>query len=253
MTPSSQPRVAYRVTIYPTRLTNLLVLAVLVLLANHVMLQVSHYQAGQGHWLVRQLFDVDEEDTIPTWFATALLLFCAQLLYAIATAKSRQANRFFRHWLGLAIGFLLLSIDEVAGLHEILNTAIDVPWTIPAAFLLAIVALAYVRFLLHLPAGCRIRFVLAGALFVGGAVGVEHATDGYWMEYGSDNLGYNLLTALEEGCEMFGIVLFISALLGYISQNEAHSIALGPMVEEQQPVCETDEPSLKGPLAEVEK
>jgi hypothetical protein len=197
--------------------TRLLALLVLILVANHVMLQAFHYYSEKGHWLVRALFDVDREDSLPTWCATVLLLLAAFLLYLIASAKSRVADRFLRHWWLLACGFLLLSIDEVAGLHESLNTVSEISWTKPAAVLLAVVGLIYLPFLWHLPRRTSIGFVVAGAIFCGGAVGVEHATDWYLELYSDDSFGYNLLTGVEEGLEMLGVVMFIGELLRYMN------------------------------------
>jgi hypothetical protein len=146
-------------------------------------------------------------------------LCAAGLLLIISWQKSRERDRFAKHWTVLSLAFFALSVDEVAGLHEALNTLIDIPWTIPAAALLAVLAIVYARFVLHLPAATRTGFFIAAALFVGGAVGVEHATDWYLIDGSMDSLGYNLLTALEEGLEMFGVVALIHTLLAYMSRN----------------------------------
>jgi len=216
----------YAIRIDRARFSALLVLVVLVLLANHVILQVLHYQWHLGHWVLRDLFDVDEEENFPTWFSAAVLLLCASLLYAIAAKKTRELDRFSRHWLFLSMAFVVMSVDEVAGIHEALNTVTDAPWTIPGAMIVTLAALFYVRFLTHLPVRTRVAFVLAGAMFVGGAVGVEHATDWYLESHDFDSLGYNLLTAVEEGMEMFGIALFIDALLGYMEAGKAAQVEL---------------------------
>ena len=44
-------------------------------------------------------------------------------------------------------------------------------WVIPASVLVSIFVLSYLKFLAHLPAITRFRFVRAGAIFVGGAMG----------------------------------------------------------------------------------
>ncbi len=217
----------YTIQIPRARVTGFLVLVVLVLLINHVMLQVFHYQWDAGHWVLRDLFDVDEEENFPTCYSAFALLVAAGLLYAIACRKAREQDRFTRHWFVLGLGFLALSVDEVAGMHEALNTVTDFPWTIPAAFAVAVVAILYLKFLLHLPLPTRIGFLLAGMLFAGGAIGVEHASDWYLENHSMDTLGYNLLTALEEGLEMFGVVLFINSLLGYMdTKNPSVSLVI---------------------------
>ena len=62
------------------------------------------------------------------------------------------------YWIVLAIGFLVLSIDEVAGLHEIFNTAIDTNWVIFGGLIVL---------------GVGACFIFSGSIFIGGAIGVE--------------------------------------------------------------------------------
>ena len=101
-----------------------------------------------------------------------------------------------------------LSMDEIAGLHETVNSLIDFSWTIPGGILAALFDLAYLRFLLHLPSRTRWLFLLSGIIFVTGAVVVERSTDWYDDEDLLNTLPYNLWNALEEGLEMGGVVLF---------------------------------------------
>lgn len=216
MPTSTSNALGYTVQIPRARFTAFLVLVVLVLLINHLMLQFFYHQWDVGHWLLRDMFDVDEEENFPTCYSSFALLFSAGLLYAIASQKRREQDRFAPHWLGLSIIFLAMSVDEIAGMHEALNTVTEFPWTKPAAVVAVVVAMIYVRFLLHLPVPTRNGFLVAGMLFTGGAIGVEHASDWYLEDQSMDSFGYSLLTVLEEGLEMLGVVLFINMLLGYM-------------------------------------
>jgi hypothetical protein len=47
------------------------------LITVHVVLTVIHYEISELPWLVRELFDVDEEESIPTWFSSAILLLAS--------------------------------------------------------------------------------------------------------------------------------------------------------------------------------
>jgi hypothetical protein len=183
-------------------------------------MQTAHYRWHRGHWLLRDAFDLDAEENFPTWYSAASLLASAALLYVIADGKARAADRFSRYWYVLAVGFLTMSVDEIAGLHETLNTVSSTSWTYYGAVLAAVIGLAYIPFLRHLPAPTRNRFIVAGLIYVGGAVGVEHAT-GVWLRHGHtiDSLAYNLFVAIEEGMEMAGIVLFIDSMLAYMQAD----------------------------------
>ncbi len=81
----------------------------------HVLLNVIYYQITELVWLVRQIFDVDEEDSFPTWFSAMLLLLTSVSLWINAKTVPSTDSSLSKRWHLLSIGFLLLSIDEIAG------------------------------------------------------------------------------------------------------------------------------------------
>ena len=192
--------------------SGLLLVIGIVLIATHLILNSYHYEVDEVPWLIRQLFELDEENNIPTWFSSFLLLNCAAILF-IATPQKPDKYRF--QWLILAAGFLLLAIDEVAGLHESFHTAIDINWTIPAAVLLALVGSTFIPFLLSLPRELAIKFIVAGLFYVGGALGAE------WLskDFDEDSLTYSFAVAGEESLEMFGAWLFLYFNLGRVTDQ----------------------------------
>ena len=118
-------------------------------------------------------------------------------------------------WYLLSVGSLLLSIDEIAGIHETLNSIDmmgDMSWTIPGAIVAGLAGFYFVPFLLKLPRPLAIRFVLAGAVYLGGALGVEVLTDPYLENDELNTLAYNLWTALEESMEIAGVLIFLGGL-----------------------------------------
>jgi hypothetical protein len=186
------------------------------LVFSHIALQAIHYYVTELPWLLREIFDVDEEESFTNWFSTIILFIASVLLFLIAGKKKSNQDPFKNHWYGLAWGFGLLSMDEVAGLHETLNTVTDFAWTIPGAIAVLVVFLLYLKFILHLPKPISSLFCIAGSVYVGGAVGVEHLADYYVEAYEMDNFGYQIFTAVEETLEMSGVVIFIQALLKYL-------------------------------------
>jgi uncharacterized membrane protein len=182
----------------------------------HIVLQAIHYYVYELPWLLREIFDVDEEESFTNWFSTIILFISSVLLFLIAQKKKRDQDPFKIHWYGLAWGFGLLSLDEVAGMHETLNTVTDFAWTIPGAIVVGIVFFLYLKFLLNLPKPMSLLFCIAGSVYVGGAVVVEHLADYYIEVFDMDNFGYQIFTAVEETLEMLGVVFFIRALLIYL-------------------------------------
>ena len=113
-----------------------LALCAILLTMLHVVVVTVHYQWVELDWLWRSLFDLDEEQSFGTWFSTGILAFAGMLLLLFAHHLRLSGQDRPGYWRWLGYGFLLLSADEVAGLHESLNTAIEISWTIPAAVLI---------------------------------------------------------------------------------------------------------------------
>ena len=214
------------VTVHAAAVARILVCAVLLLLAVHILLQTIHYAATPLPWHLRQIFDLDEEDSFPTWYSAVALLFASLLIAVVALRARRRTDRWARHWIGLGVGFLVLSIDEVAGLHETLNSVTDFSWTIPAAVGALVVLAVYLPFLRGLPARLRSRFLLAGGAFLLGALLVEYATDPFADQDRLNTLAYNLSTVPEEALEMFGVVLLIYALIDYIGDGRPVTVGI---------------------------
>ena len=83
-------------------------------------------------------------------------------------------------------------------------------------FLLLIFLLVFRKFIQSLPATTRIMFILAGSIYVGGAIGME-MVGGYIADtYGFNTFAYGMAARIEELLEMLGILIFINQLLVYL-------------------------------------
>jgi len=205
------------------KITRILGWIVFCLVTFHIVLQAFHYFVSELPWLLREIFDVDEEESFSTWFSAIILFGASFLLFLIARDSMCKKEKFSKHWYGLAIGFGILSMDEVVGMHETFNTITEVAWTVPFAYLAIAIFAIYWKFLIHLPTEAKRNFLIAGAVFLSGGLLVEHFADYYVDIYEMDNFGYQLLTAFEETLEMVGVILLIRALLQYISSEKPES------------------------------
>ena len=210
--------------------------------------QISTYYFGHSAVLgLVDLFDLDAEANMPSWYSASVLLICSGVLALIATAKRQSRDRYRWHWVGLSVGFLYLSADEEAGIHEIIGplfagaghwltlhvsssfrylAAYPVyTWVLPACAAAAIIGLWYTKFLFALPRRTGVLFVVSAAIFLGGAVGVEVIGARHVLFYGQHDPVYGALVVLEESMEMSGIALFLFSLLRY-AQAEIGSIRL---------------------------
>ena len=184
------------------------------------------------------LLDLNGDSSVPTWYAAFTLLLCAGLL-ALHGHYSRQrgdANAF--HWRLLALVFALMSVDEVARIHEVvgsflgaqikpavgeLNGFFHFDWVAAGMAFTLVVALFYIPFLLRLPRRVAGRLMLAGAVFVGGALVVEifNARTQYLLDVHS--VYYQMGTVVEECLEMLGIAIFADVLIRHLADDTKHT------------------------------
>lgn len=196
--------------------------AVVFLGAAGLACEVAHYR-----WLrpwfrpFVAFFSLSFEHNLPTWYASSLLLGCALSLHAVAATVRRAPRTQSKHprrWGFLAWLFALFSLDEAVSLHEELGRILRLrgvlyfSWVVPAAVLVAVFGLVYLPFVRALPRPTRARFVVAGLLYVGGALVMELPL-GWWTErHGDENLGYALLDWVEEMLELVGATGFLLAV-----------------------------------------
>ena len=197
----------------------------LLLIAHITVVTISLVTGHDTIYGLVPLFHFGSESNIPTLYSSITLLACSALLWTIAKSHKKQ-NQPYRYWLGLAVLFLFLSVDETASLHErsgepiraMMGTSglLYYGWMIPYGAAMLFIVTLYLRFLVRLPKKTSKIFIVSGVVYITGAIGME-MLGGWWHEsHGIHNLTYYSLVTLEELFEMFGIVLFIHTLLTYI-------------------------------------
>jgi predicted SAM-dependent methyltransferase len=218
-----------------SRIVSLLGASAFLLVLASIGGQLIHFLAEYKHWLIN-LFNVELEQNIPTWFSVFLLLFAAGLLAVITALKRNQKDSHMLYWAVLTFGFLFMAIDEAVSIHEklllpsaqLLNHLGAIPghygifafaWVVPAIALIILFGLFFVKFLFNLTAKTRLRFLVAATLYIGGAIGMEMIGGRYVELHGSANMTYTMFSALEESLEMVGVIVFIRALLLYIADH----------------------------------
>lgn len=189
-----------------------------------VMSKYLWNDGGVHGWV--PLFDMDEERNIPSLFSTLLILSCAFFFHLIAVAR-RRALRGRGHWMGLAGIFAFLSVDELVSLHERLIAPLRetlhtsgvfyFAWLIPYGIAVLAIGIAYLRFLFGLPSVTRRGMVIAGFVYLAGAIGMELIGGRYFeLLGGRHNLSYELMTACEESLEMLGMIVLARALMAHL-------------------------------------
>ena len=183
----------------------------------------KHLNGGERpYWA--QMLSLSYERNLPTWYSSSLIFLCGALLAAIAALVKRGGGgKWAIYWWALSLIFVYISLDEMISIHEHAHRFVEAgggllyfDWVVPAAIVVGIVGLAFIPFVLRLPPPTRCQFIVAGCIYVCGAMVLELPL-GWWLDnYGRDSLGYGIIDFIEETMEILGMTLFLCALLEYL-------------------------------------
>lgn len=220
----------------PKILLNLRSVARAVIISSSVILAISYVRLwivltyGTGT-VIRdfQLFDLDLEATIPSWYSSLVLLGCSGLLLAISRLAKQSRQGDVVRWTVLGVAFGLMGLDEGVAIHEYtiiplreafgLSGIFYFAWIIPGAIVTAALAAYMVPILFRLPPRTAIWFAVSGIIYVGGALGVESGGSLIASAGGSRTAQYALVVAVEETLEIVGFTLFFAALADYLMRT----------------------------------
>lgn len=204
-----------------------LLLGVALLLTGSTVAKSINIAWGNDHIFgLLNLLWLDREANLPAWFSSVLFFIAAILSALIASATRRERGHV--GWRVVAVILVLLSIDEVAQLHELLASyPVNAgglglfpeggrlfSWVTFAIPPVAAVCWVAVRFLRTLPSAVGNRLAAGLALFLTAALGIEALTGQIAFE--SQTWTYLIMATIEEGAEMIGVILFIDGLLVHL-------------------------------------
>lgn len=174
---------------------------------------------------VLELFNLEADKNIPIFFYVLLLLIGTLLLSTIALIQIQQNSPQKFGWILLTSIVFAMSIDKAIRLHGYLIQFIQTilgrndPGMIiyPLVIVLLTIGIAIIlqliKFLRELPANTRKSFIIAGCVFLSGALVLEAIGSSFYDLSGHANLVYDILSILEESLEMAGIIAFIRGLI----------------------------------------
>ncbi len=180
-------------------------------------------------WQGARLLYADAEANAWAWLSTIGLALLAAVFAASAAAR-RGASLPWRATAFLSGVALLLSADEGAMLHETLNE-IGIrltdslgqfnAWLIPGVVVVLVAGVVLLRVARSLDRRLRWRLVVAGAIFLLGAIGMEAAGAAYTLSHPGPNNPwetpvYHLMVAAEEGLEAVGILVALAAAMATV-------------------------------------
>lgn len=206
---------------------NLFVLVTLILLgliAGLILLEQG-YQLENNRILFRfvELFNLNLEANVPAWYSAFLMIVISGLSLFISKVNTLPEKKYF---LGMSVLFLMMSVDEISSIHEIMNNpvrnalslsgAFYWAWIVPGLIFLFMMIFVFRQFFMMINRRFRRLFILSGFIYIMGAVGFEMLGDWLYSNKLGDSYFYIFEVVVEESLEMFGLLLFIYALIEYI-------------------------------------
>jgi hypothetical protein len=205
----------------------LAIVSVLMLVGTAVC--TDYWRAMEAPWRTAPIwarllleFDLTTENGIAPWFSSMFLLIVGMCAVACFFAADKQSRPWTRYgWLVLAAGFALLSLDELAEIHE--RVVLQLPpgglrfylWLSPV--LLAAPCYMVVFGWIELrKSGLAFAFLLLGAICFASVPLQEEVELAGIAAYGHNWPRPILLALLEEGSELLGMTFFLLAMITYV-------------------------------------
>ena len=184
---------------------------------------------------LRQIW-LDVEHSLPAWYSSVLMLGIGAVLALIARLLRREGGRDTRRWSLLALIFVAMAVDEAVSFHEVLIDPVrnlvngsgifHFAWVIPGAIGVFALGLYFLPFLLRLPRRVSWLFVASGALYVGGALGLEMVGGAMADAFGTASPAYIAAFVVEEGLEIAGLTAFLLSLFAFIGARDVNRAML---------------------------
>jgi hypothetical protein len=167
--------------------------------------------ASQDAWLLLGM-----ESNPSTWLS-ATFMVAAALACLLLSLTEEPGSSPRTMWRRLALVPLLLSIDEVAELHERLGGLemggpIHYSWVVPGAVLVAVLGALFARFVWGQGPAVRNLLVASAGIVVGGGIVLE-TLNGQLDESQAPAAIYMLSTTVEENLEFLGVLVLVVGLV----------------------------------------
>lgn len=208
--------------------------AIVALVLVHVGFKVLFFATDHDQVLgLAPLFDLNQEASVPTFFAAAALMAAAA---AAAAATVASPQRLKAGWAFATLCLAFMAVDEGVGLHDRLAIPLQqrlgttdllfIGWLPVYLALVAVAGAVLLPFARALPRRTAVRLVMAGAVFLGCAMGIE-MVESHLMYRAAGGAALSTLdfhafgrtpaylvwVTVEEAGEMLGVALALRALL----------------------------------------
>lgn len=215
-------------TLNYSKIVKILFWVIVLVVSLHIILQVAAYILKTDNRVFNDVvnrFGLDEELSFPTWVNSMLAFIVAGLAWLVG---KHQTIRVKQHaWYLIAWGGLLVSIDEVAALHELVLQGLHIlanfgegsqslianAWMLVLPIVLIVLVIVSKILYKGLPKSTFKNMLFGVGIYILGAVVVEYLS----IPFDKSLLVYNIgMVVIEETLEMMGVLLIIKSILIHI-------------------------------------
>jgi hypothetical protein len=221
---SAEGRTAIEITLVPSRVGLWLgMLIAFLLLAHDIVIAIGAFTGHQRLYGLTPLFNLDDEQNIPTLFSSLLDFGAAALCVLLWRIGAPRGPR-DAMWVVLAGALAWVGIDEFCSIHESIVKPLQnefhftgllyFAWVVPYGLAVIALGVTFIPFLWRLPARTRRLMLAASGVYLFGSLFLESLGGTVW-EVTPNKFAptWLLLTTFEETLEMVGMALFIYAAL----------------------------------------
>lgn len=172
-----------------------------------------------------KMFWLDSENNLPTLYQSLALGLAAALMFVVARDSPRFLPADRTRWKVLGGALVFLALDENLRFHETVGDTSSFTFGATGLViyvpLVALLGLYWLPLLRRLDGRMQRLMVAAAVLYLGGAAGIESASQLYAGIASKATPLYVTLATLEETLEMAGIAVLVYALLDHLSSIQA--------------------------------
>lgn len=164
---------------------------------------------------IQNLFDLELESNIPTWFSTLLLfsIALASLIIYDIGKKHKNAISLNSFWLLFSIVFFFLSLDEAMGLHEMITSGLNIEWIWIYAPLGIIFFILCTYFFEYVNKNKELTDWILGGMIIFSLGIITSEVFSSYVDLGKAK------NAIEEGFEMLGSIMILTGCLKELNRS----------------------------------
>ena len=225
----------FEIRVSPLRVALFLAAIAVLLLIAHLAAEAVEKAFGESlPDRATAIWSLDEENNIPTWYASMLLALVGLALAFVGLMKYQERDRHYWQWFAIALIPLFLSLDDMAQLHEALSDPLSEEygfggllrwaWIVVAAPVVAVLTVLFLPFLFRLPRRTALLLLAGAGITFSGGVVLEMFEGWSFDSSGGGGAIFFSLVTVQETMELIGSIIALYAVIDYVGGSHSELV-----------------------------